>query len=235
MSVKDSQDFVERSFFKPYDTVSSSGEKTVEAHTEFDAKQFWKDLGTVAANDAYDIACATTEKDLQDVFEGLFSFFITLSDEDAYLFSSAMGKYRIKNEELYVITDWTNEDVTYMDITEGKLSEVVCKPYNSEDLPNGASVNNYGVNTLNAYLHKYGPADKTFHLSQMDDKYEYRVVVRGDFNYGVTSHYYRHGLLSSLVTMDWKTFKGGFTETVEEADITELENLRIYIEYREKQ
>ena len=75
----------------------------------------------------------------------------------------------------------------------------------------------------------------------MDDNYEYRVVVRGDFDYGTSSHYYRHGLLSGLfnaikdmVTSDWDEISDEWLEIRDYNEISNLSNLNIYIEYRAK-
>ena len=237
----DEEDFVETSFFQPYDVVADSGTKNVIHLNSTDENVFWQTL-KVVAEDAYNILCATRADKLFDVIEGLAGMFITFGDDDAYLFSSAIGKYRIKNELLYVVSDWTNEDVDVSSklITQEQLSAVVCKPYN-QDYQDGVSISDFGVNTINNFIDRKTPVDGIYRFSEMDDNYEYRVVVRGDFDYGTSSHYYRHGLLSGLfnaikdmVTSDWDEISDEWLEIRDYNEISNLSNLNIYIEYRAK-
>lgn len=241
-SAEDTKDYIETSFFRPYDVIADSGEAVVSRLNDSNANEFWWSLAKVVAEDTYNIACATRADKLLDVFKDLSGMFLTFSDDDAYLFSSALGKYHVENEELYVLSDWTNNDVNVSNKTTTKeqLSEIVCKPYNSE-YQDGDSIHNFGVNTINSLISKEIPADGIYRFSQMDDNYEYRVVVRGDFDYGISTHYYRHGLLTGfwgaikdIVKLDWDELSDEWMEIRDYNEISNLSNLRICIEYREK-
>lgn len=237
-SAEDTKDYIEKSFFRPYDVVADSGEAVVSKLNTSDEEDFWIGLAKTIAEDAYSILCATRQDKIMDVMDELLDFFVTFDDDDAYLFSTALGKYHVENEELYVLCNWTSSDVdvTNKIITDEQLSKIVCKPYNP-NYQDGDSIHNFGVNTINSFISSEIPADGIYRFSQMDDQYEYRVVLRGDFDYGTSTHYYRHGLLSGLLNaiknMSWEDVSN-MTETRYYNEISNLSNLRICIEYREK-
>jgi len=241
-SIKSTKDYIEASFFRPYDIVEDSGEATVSRLNDSISDEFWWSLAKVVAKDAYNIVCATRADKLLSVIKDLSEMLVTFSDDDAYLFSSALGKYHVENEVLYVVSDWTNSDVDVSNkfTTQEQLSKIVCKPYNSE-YQDGDSIHNFGVNSINSTISKEIPADGIYRFSKMDNNYEYRVVVRGNFDYGISTHYYRHGLLTGFVGaiqdiahLDWDALNNEWLDVRNYNEISNLLNLRICIEYREK-
>ena len=81
--------------------------------------------------------------------------------------------------------DRTNDDIDVSNcrITREELSNVVCKPYNP-NIKDGDSIQSLGVSEINRLISQKTPEDGVYRFSRMDDNFEYRVIVKGDFDYG---------------------------------------------------
>ena len=75
----------------------------------------------------------------------------------------------------------------------------------------------------------------------MDDKYEYRIVVRANCEYIKNNSYYSNGLLTGLgltiqdlVKLDFESLSKNYTYTKTYDEILNITNLQICVEYRLK-
>lgn len=239
-SIYNNDDYIEKSIFIPY-KLSNDNTETKITKIDSDYSDFFKSLGSVVVDEAIKILCVTQESNIIKVLKELSDYFITFDKDGKYLFSSAIECCSVNNDILYVISDWTNNDIDMSNkkITEEDINSILIdKFYNYNS---GDSIKNYSVEQINSFIQSQLSKDKKYYLSKMDSNYEYRIIVKGDYRYGISTSYYRKGLLTGLVNAigdlvegDWDSFSNEWLNEQNYNEICDISNLRICIEYRNK-
>ena len=167
----------------------------------------------------------------------IFSFF----KKDEYWFSMFSPTCVTDDTVLYTLVDWTNEDIT-VDPWEIASEDIYSELGYMMDLDYecGASfdtVRDKLRNQLSVQL----PRDKTYYLAEMDDAYEYRVVVRADISASVMLDFYNNGLItglgysiSDILSWDIQSLADNYSYQKHVNDIIDVADVRVCVERRAK-
>lgn len=200
-------------------------------------------------NDLYDSAVAFLQKYGKSIINvitgeaGIESILLKLAldglAKDVYWYSTMKMDSQVIGGVVYEITDWTNSACAFnlSNIDTNKIFDATIHTFNANvAMGNMASV----VEEIQAQLKYQLPNDGIFHLDLMDDAYEYRVVIVGDYSTCVVNSHYSNGILESIgkTIEDLKnmTFSDleNYIYTITSGEILGVDNLRICIEARAK-
>ena len=226
--------------FSPYKTVSSVDEKIVEldaAHDPFDfysvAELAMKRYGKTVIS----FLEGKTDSVIIDLIKNAF-------EEHVYWYSDTELDCDVKDGIIYTVTDWSNSaaDFDLNNLDRNNVYQSIKGAF-SESVEMGVTVDDV-IAQIKTALSGKTPKDLVYHLDRMDGKYEYRVVVRGDYTGFISREHYSNGLLSRMDNMIndiTGLFNGNVDEVIEnyaytvvKGEIINLENIRICIEAREK-
>ncbi len=165
-----------------------------------------------------------------------------LFSKDKYQFSMMYYEGRVRDVVLYPLSDWTNETVSVntAEITPESIHSKLLAELILDGAEMGSSYQTFREALL-SLLASGLPADSVYHFNKMDQNLEYRVVIRGDFDYITNMSFYANGLLTGtgltvqdLLKLEFGTLRENYTYQKNYDEILNVENLRVCIEYREK-
>ena len=161
--------------------------------------------------------------------------------KDVYWYSNTALDCDVEGGIVYTVTDWCNEAVEFNlnNLNVENVLKSVSDAF-SEPIENGVTFEDV-IAKIKTELSGCAPNDFVYHLDRMDDRYEYRVVIRGDYTGCISREHYSNGLLTN-VDSTWNDIVNGdlahiienYAYTVVRGEIINLENLRLCIEVREK-
>lgn len=225
--------------FCPYSTVISVEETVADADEKLNDQMLSSFLETMASRYGMMLAKKYALGAL-NVASFLISIGWDFLTKDQYWYSSSEIGNELYDGILYTVTDWTNEPCSFSenDITPEKLFSHMSRFY-AEGTVVGDTYADFSEE-LKYRLSRQIPNNGVYHLDKMDDKYEYRVVIRGDVKTCYIYDYYSNGALdvlgSALNEIESWTLEdlSDFAYTVNKCEILTFDNLRICVEIREK-
>ena len=176
---------------------------------------------------------------------GIASMMLSFFAKDKYTFTLAESRYSVQNGVIYTVCDWSNEAQSFsMDqITAESLYESMDYAMNTKNQRGDTFADLEEAVRLE--LVQKIPADGVFHLDQMDDRYEYRVVIMADYTTFRMTDYYSNGAITGLgmtiqeiCSMSLESLtdvNNNWMYEIVTNDVIDVENVRFCIEYREKQ
>lgn len=223
--------------FSPYKTVNIVDAKTTRLDASSDPFDFYSVL-EVAIGRYGKTAISFLEGDVESA---VWDLIIDAFSKDVYWYSNTALDCQVKDGIVYTVTDWCNSaiDFNLNNINVANVHKSVEDAF-SESIEMGVTFNDV-ISKIKTELVGCAPNDSVYHLDRMDDRYEYRVVIRGDYTGCISREHYSNGLLTN-VESTWNDIVNGNLEhiienyayTVVRGEIINLENLRICIEAREK-
>lgn len=168
----------------------------------------------------------------------LTSFF----EKDVYLFSLGAPYLKVTDGVIYTISDWTNEavhfsieDLNVLNLYNSVLDTLI------KDGERGESFSDLIFKIKSDLATKFVD-DGCYHLEKMDDKYEYRIVIRADYISYKMVDFYNNGIITGLVMsikdiINWDLAKvaNNYCYQKVKNEIFDVRNLKVCIEYREKE
>ena len=165
---------------------------------------------------------------------------VNFFSKDVYQFSMFERTKVAEDIVLYDLTGWTNETV-YINETNLESSQIYSYFCEGVDIPESLVGNSFDdalepiKNVVNS------TRIKDYYFNEMDDAYEYRIVIRGNCEYVRNKAYYSNGLLTGLgmsiqdlANLDFGSISENYTYTKMFDEILNITNLRICLEYRSK-
>lgn len=177
-----------------------------------------------------------------------FAFYKTIIDvlitKDTYMFSMTYPGFDIKNGIVFYLSDWTNYDsyVSLDKLTSKELSKNIAYSL-FLDSKNGKTITEF-VETIKSEIMGQLPDNNLYKFSLMNRNYQYRVVVRADFQTVLVQDLYSTGAGKGIVDTilgigdigNW-TFDYIFNNFGREELVTEvlnIKNIKLCIEYRKR-
>jgi hypothetical protein len=166
----------------------------------------------------------------------LMSFF----SKDVYQFSMFERSKVAEDLLLYDLTGWTNEAVYIndLDLDASQIYSYFCEGIDISESLAGNSFDD-AVEPIKNVLDS--TRIKDYYFNEMDDAYEYRIVIRGNCEYVKNQAFYSNGLLTGLgmsvwdlVNLDFGSIADNYTYTKIYDEILNVTNLQICLEYRAK-
>jgi hypothetical protein len=166
----------------------------------------------------------------------LMSFF----SKDVYQFSMFERSKVAEDLLLYDLTGWTNEAVyiNEPDLDAAQIYSYFCEGVDISESLAGNSFDD-AVEPIKNVLDS--TRIKDYYFNEMDDAYEYRIVIRGNCEYVRNQAFYSNGLLTGLgmsvwdlVNLDFGSIAENYTYTKIYDEILNVTNLQICLEYRAK-
>jgi hypothetical protein len=176
---------------------------------------------------------------------GIATMMLSFFAKDKYTFTLAESRHSVQNGVIYTVCDWSNEAQAFsMDqITAESLYGSMGDVMNTEH-QRGDTFADLEEAVRLALVQKI-PADGVFHFDQMDDRYEYRVVILADYTTFRMTDYYSNGAITGLgmtiqeiCSMSLESItdvNNNWMYEIVTNDVIDVENVRFCIEYREKQ
>ena len=176
---------------------------------------------------------------------GIASMVLSFFAKDKYTFTLAESRYSVQNGVIYTVCDWSNDAQPFsMDqITAESLYESMDYVMNTKNQRGDTFADLEEAVRLE--LVQKIPADGVFHFDQMDDRYEYRVVIMADYTTFRMTDYYSNGAITGLgitiqeiLSMSLESItdvNNNWMYEIVTNDVIDVENVRFCIEYREKQ
>jgi hypothetical protein len=165
---------------------------------------------------------------------------INFFSKDVYQFSMFERTKVAEDILLYDLTGWTNEAV-YINETNLDSSQIYSYFCESVGIPESLVGNSFDdalepiKNVVNS------TRIKDYFFNEMDDAYEYRIVIRGNCEYVRNKSFYSNGLLTGfgmsvldLAKLDFGSISENYTYTKVFDEILNITNLQICLEYRSK-
>ena len=221
--------------FVEYHTQSQVAPTFTKAGVYVDA-EFGK-MGDLLLNFDFQIIDAVTSSSFLPL-DMLFDFF----SSEKYLFS--MMYYRGKYEDAIIcpLTSWTNANSkinTHL-LTPEYVHEKMFKELGVSGADIGGSFEFYQDHIL-AFLKGTRADNMTYYFDHMNSDLQYRVVIKGDFDYVTNVSFYSNGVLTGLdltvqdlMEKNFESLTTNYTYQKYYDEIANLSNLRICIEYRER-
>lgn len=158
-----------------------------------------------------------------------------------YLFSVLEYDKTVTNGILFELTNWTNyncmlvQDKMTLDSMHNSLQYSLGKIRERGDSYSGL------FKDIKTQIIEKLSNNGTYYFSKMDPKYEYRLVVRADYNHYITTSYYQNGLLtgfglslSDLLDMNLKSLADNYSYQRYFDEISDITNIKICVERRLK-
>ncbi len=194
-------------------------------------------------------ALETTSKSVQEIMKDTVMALINAGISDVgslfvgekLLFTEEECFCSAKNAVVYTVTDWTNADCypNFNAVDEEAI-------YSSIMAKMGFSENNMGesfetlADDIEALIASNLEINNAYFFSRMDGQYEYRVVVRADFDYYTYAETYQVGILSGTWDSIVQMIGGSFTQLGSNYqymklrdELVNVRSLRYVVEYRE--
>ncbi len=168
--------------------------------------------------------------------------FLQFFSKDVYLFSMFKHKATAKNVVIYSFCDWTNGNVFINpnQINAEHMYTAFLTGLNITESIRGKSFEDSLSSVISAVSGNI-PQDGIYHFQNMDSTYQYRVVVRADFDYLKSMEYYSNGVLtglgltiSDLVKKNFESITNNYTYQEYVDDILNLTNAHLCVEFRKR-
>ncbi len=170
----------------------------------------------------------------------MLSFF----EKDKYVITLAECRHTVKDGIIYTVCDWNNSNMYIPNAPDRITAEAVF-----QSLDGVVNTSHYYGNTfeglaarIQAETVSQWPQSYNYRFDLMDDRYEYRVVVRADYTTFRTTDHYSNGAIIGLgytiqdiLSWDVAHLADNYMYKVITYDVIDVENVRLCIEYREKQ
>ncbi len=211
-----------------YDVISAPKYNIQNADTAIsgDSYPFWREQDHKTRVDNWDVL---------DVAKIIID-----KDKNEYVFSEAFNHLLVTGEEICLIADWGNSDVT---IDKNLLDQISIQ----DILPKyelDSHLNNGGINFATAYIQSeisniIETYQGTVKLSVLPTDQEYRVYLTTDYNIAKVLKYYSRGKLSGIwqlgkdiVKGDVKSLLDSYTYSEHEYELIDCSNVSLVIESR---
>ena len=164
-----------------------------------------------------------------------------LFGKNNYILSMARHKATAQNAIIYSFCDWTNSNVL-VDLNALSEEQMYKDVQNSLGIDEGVLGNSFemAMDSVRTALAGHLSNDGNFYFKNMDQAYQYRIVVRADFDHLKLLSYYSNGLITGLgytiadiPKMDWDEISNNYTYQIISDEILNITNAHLCIEFRE--
>ena len=176
---------------------------------------------------------------------GIASLFLSLFQKDKYVITLSECRYTFTDGVVYTVADWGNEAVVIDPTLITGDSVYACLDYAVDtDHGHGSTLDDLAA-AVRSEIAARLPADGTYRLDLMDDRYEYRVVVVADYTtFRMEDNYSNGAIVAVGLTIqdiwewelsDFDDVNNNFMYKITTNDVVNVQNIRLRVECREKQ
>lgn len=176
---------------------------------------------------------------------GIASLFLSLFQKDKYVITLSECLYTFTDGVVYTVADWGNEAVVIDPALITGDSVYACMDYAMNTKHgHGSTLDDLAV-AIQSEIATSLPADGTYRLDLMDDRYEYRVVVVADYTtFRMEDNYSNGAIIGVGLTIqdiwEWELsdvddVNNNFMYKITTYDVVNVQNIRLRVECREKQ
>lgn len=216
-------------YYEVQDAVKMEYDKTVNAINSYDLFPFWERNGYCERIGNWKIL------DIVNI--------VMKKGEGEYVFTDLYKVAEVKNDNFIIITDWTNDDISFNDsiLDSQDLSDFIAKRISV----NKSTIAQYGVNnalqTIKADISKKLKIFQgNVYLSELPDDYQYRVCVKIDYSVYKAENFLSKGVIKGgasvildLIKLDITSFLSSYTYSEDSYELI-LEGYSLVIERQEK-
>lgn len=223
--------------FSSYDTITPVDEIQTPLNADEDPFDMYSVAG-VALKRYGRIAVSAVQGNMTSA---IFNLVLEAFSKDVYWYSTTVLDCKVTDGIIYTVSDWGNSSVV-IDLDNINMKEIYQSTLHSftEDVEMGVTFND-ALDEIKLSVSHQLPSDGVYHLDLMDDSYEYRIVIRGDYTTCISRDHYSNGALSQLGDsvsdiINWKLddLVSRYAYTLVRGEMLDIKNLRICIEIREK-
>lgn len=232
----------ETQLFFSYNTVKESTYEKKDLDSDIESSGLWDTVAKYGNKYGKVIVKSLLGKASSlDFYKTIIDVLIT---KDTYMFTMTYPLVDIKNGIVYTISEWTNFDVA-VNLDSFSTSQLSKEIYYSLDSRGGSgkTISEF-VNTIKAEIMDDIPLNNLYQFSYMNRSYQYRVVVRADFQTVLVQDMYSTGAAKGILDTLWNIDEIGnwtfdyifnnFGKEVLTNEVFNIKNIKLCIEYRER-